>query len=267
MVAVFQPLAIHNYTQSVRTLTALSDYTSAWNGLGASLHAFYQNVRLPASMLPVFAITVYFACIAGLQATTPLLFTFPLKNETNIVSLNMTVGSPRAGFSDTLQQMIASPANMSFSSVLFDWNRASTVLSFLDGNLASDTFGVANNTVYDTPTDSAFGVNGSVSVNRTEFRVSCGQLPQALNVSHTVAQDQSLFLSFVYTDDNGESVNVTDSAIYTGSVYGGECSVVVTCSIYIAYQPLLCDSAYTPEPEPHPHNGPQPIPLQSHGPV
>jgi hypothetical protein len=90
------PLAIRTGFQRMYILTALSDYTSSWNSLGASFLYFYLNSLLPVGGGPDFHVATSFASVTviGLQTTASVLFSIILMSETSIQLVSTIIRFP-----------------------------------------------------------------------------------------------------------------------------------------------------------------------------
>jgi len=212
-VLTLQPLAVQAQFRHPRLLTALSDYSYSWNSLGSSLETLYYNTRLNASLLPILTTTAYLASIVGLQTVTPLLFSFPVSEGNTSVPVQTVLSFPN--FSAAGLQVF-SQDKTDTQSTLFDWYLAGTALSLLSGNISANTPGVAGSILYDTLQGGAVAANGSAEVNRTEFRVRCGQLPQSPNITTSFIIDSGdvtipLAINFLATDDIALFYNITDT--------------------------------------------------------
>jgi hypothetical protein len=101
--------------------------------------------------------------------------------------------------------------------VFFDWYRASTALSLLNGNASIDTPGISDNTIFDTLLYDGPVVNGSATVNQTTFRVVCGRLPQDPVITSSFDNAGNLMLNFLSTGDDGAFLNMTDTLVYNAA--------------------------------------------------
>jgi hypothetical protein len=206
---MLQPLAIRNQVQRVHTFTSLSDYYSSWNGLGASLSALYDNLRLRATVLPILTIAIYFGSITGLQTTTPLIFATSPLNVTMSTPVRTSIGY--ADFGSTGIGTASDPYSVDNDTfpatnsdgtsnpelVQFNWYLANAAVTLLNNTISVDTPGVFENIVYDTLLSSA--VNGTARVNRTEFDVNCGYLNPQPNVTALLSND---FISLNFTSND-----------------------------------------------------------------
>ncbi|KAI0031384.1 hypothetical protein K488DRAFT_86872 [Vararia minispora EC-137] len=225
-VFTLQPLAISAQFQRTHTLTGLSDHTTSWNGLGASLYSLYQNARIPAAAFPVLITSIYFTAITGLQVVTPLLFDFPLRNVSTPRSVRTIIGFPdfsaAPGVGDVNDpNSVAGGVRASGGVFTFNWYMANTALSLLGGNISFTAPGVSDNAVYDTLIYGGLPVNGTASVNRTEFNVVCGNLPQDPIVTPLAGEDLYLNLNFLSSADDGAFLNMTDTVLFTDAFGAG----------------------------------------------
>jgi hypothetical protein len=90
------PLAIRTGFQRMYILTALSDYTSSWNSLGASFLYFYLNSLPPLGGGPDFHVATSFTSVTviDLQTIASVLFSILLINETSIQPVSTIIGFP-----------------------------------------------------------------------------------------------------------------------------------------------------------------------------
>ncbi|KAI0319675.1 hypothetical protein OF83DRAFT_761173 [Amylostereum chailletii] len=173
LIAVMAPLAIRTQFLKPQTLTALSDVSSSWNGLGISALTLYHNIRLSAAFFPVLLTTIYFLALTGLHITTPLILTIPIVEVTRQETVPTVIGT--LDVKNMFPSGYALPSN--FSDVTFDWYRASASLDLLN-NVTCDHLGLKENRVYDTLITPLSSTNASATVAYTDFNVKCGQLPQ-----------------------------------------------------------------------------------------
>jgi hypothetical protein len=194
----------------------LSDYTSSWNDLGASFYAVYQNSRLHTAIGPVLLISAYFALITGLQTVTPLLFTSMSFNHISTQFVPEIVGFLNFNATQLANTSYLSSllSNTSDWSINFDWYMPTRALSLLRGNISVDTPSVFRNVGYDTLQYTLPAQKGSVTVNRTEFRVSCGRLLQdpvitAIAPKSTISP--LIVVNFLSADDSELPFTMTDT--------------------------------------------------------
>ncbi|KAI0319673.1 hypothetical protein OF83DRAFT_760817 [Amylostereum chailletii] len=176
LIGLMAPLAIRAQFLKSQTLTALSDVSSSWNGLGISALTLYHNIHLPAAVFPVILSTIYFLALTGLHVTTPLILTVPVVGITRTETASTVTGTldVRTLFPSSY------PLPSNFSNITFDWYLSSASLSLLGQGGASDSghIGLQGNRVFDTLVSPLSASNASAVVNYTDFNVKCGKLPQ-----------------------------------------------------------------------------------------
>jgi hypothetical protein len=156
LVFVTQSLVLSAAFSSPKKLTQIHDICGAWGGLGASLSTLWSQTKVTSSVLPVALVTVYFACVSVLHVAS-----------STIMQLQP--------FNDTLTMMVPAVATWPDSSVnlsSLDWIAPSTLVPFLQTLYGNTTNGLANNTLYDVPTQGFV----NAAVNATTLNAHCGLL-------------------------------------------------------------------------------------------
>jgi len=219
IVAAIQPIAIRLRLRAPQTLTSLSDYTSSWNGLGASLMTLYHNLRVSARPLPVLVTALYFGAITGLQTATPVLFSFPLFNHSfsqpNPTHVNFLDFGKTGGMGDASDP--STPLGAVTQGNGFFWPDWYTAGAFMDtlstgSNLSLATPGLRGNQLFDTVLGEAQPINGTALVNLTTFDVRCGQLPGEISSNYSFTEEGVTVINFSSEDDEmGFSLDMTDA--------------------------------------------------------
>lgn len=198
---------------------------------------------MPAARLSTMIIACYFATMAILQTTTPILFSLvvtPLPYEKHAPTL---IGTPI--LLDTISELPDSYDELeTLRPLRFDWYSTSAILNLFKGSVAfsSDSrTGLHGNRVYDTLLTPSSN-NGTATVAFTDFDVKCGMVPNA-NISTSESMiswvpDLNVFYSGISiiaafnNDSSSNSVmrispkfNLTDYVEYFTYPPYGECTV------------------------------------------
>ncbi len=89
-----QRLALIHDLHTRQTLTAIHDKTSAWLGLGSSLLALLDQIKLPSAISSVAYIGSYLAGIAVLHITIPASVSVNTYNATAITQQTTQLARP-----------------------------------------------------------------------------------------------------------------------------------------------------------------------------
>jgi hypothetical protein len=163
-----------------QTLTALADKASAWaGGLGSSVVVIWKNFKMPAARLSTLANGCYFAMLAILQTTTPILFSLVLTTIPHERMAGTVIGTPFLANMTQIYSIIDKPGRN--HTVAFDWYSTSTVINLFGSNTSISHPGLAGNRIYDT-LEVLSSTNGTATVGYTDFEVTCGMVPGA-NIS------------------------------------------------------------------------------------
>ncbi len=193
MVTTVQKLSTRLSFFRTQTFTTTHDHIVAWTSLGSAVSALREQVKIPASVLSVSAITLYLAGISALHVTTASLFTVQTFQQNVSTSVASTLAlqdlcSPSffeyvhpclipifssnpswtpTSRSNSIEQFVCAPTT--------SFDKQSLLLS------AFETFsgfqGLIGNTVYDVIDFN--NATGNVEVNATTWTVDCGTVPQA----------------------------------------------------------------------------------------
>jgi len=93
---MLQSLSLRNELGRFQTLTATSDKTRSWSGLGSAVYILWQQLFVYASK-GTLAITAYLALITVLHNTTPALIGLELFNATAEAQASTIGGFPNLG--------------------------------------------------------------------------------------------------------------------------------------------------------------------------
>jgi hypothetical protein len=216
-----QSLALGRQISQPQTLTALADNAVAWGGLGPSWMTLWDNIRIPAALISTLIICSYFATLALLQMTTPILFSLVLTNVSSDQILFTVVGTPLLYNATGLTESL--PPNWELlgpERTEPDWYAASSVANLLGSSISLSPPGLKDNRIYDTLI-TTLPNNGTTVVNYTDFNVSCGTTPQpnftwvADPLEELVPGYFFLPVSFwVATTINNTVYNITDRVWY-----------------------------------------------------
>ncbi|KAF9228110.1 hypothetical protein BS17DRAFT_321024 [Gyrodon lividus] len=158
LVVITQQLALRSNLLRRQTLTALHDKSVAWGGLGASILSLWRQGSVPTAVYGTFCVVLYLLSISILHVSSSSLIDVETY-DTNVSSLVKTsLGLP----------------NMTVVGEAYDeqsWDNAGAVASSIGQLPATFNYGVVNNIVYDTLTDTT-GV-GNATVNAPIFTVKC----------------------------------------------------------------------------------------------
>ncbi|KAF8141902.1 hypothetical protein EV363DRAFT_37740 [Boletus edulis] len=178
LVFVTQSLVLSATFSSKKKLTQIHDICSAWSGLGAALSTLWSQTKVASSVLSVVLVAVYFACVSVLHVASSTIMQFQPFNHT----ITRTVPA------------VATWPGPSINLSTLDWSTAIGTLPFLRNLYGNTTNGLANNTLYDIPTQSF----AKATVNTTMVNAHCGLLTN---------------LSVVYIDEAlwGDSIQINVS--------------------------------------------------------
>ncbi|KAF7360033.1 hypothetical protein MVEN_00731000 [Mycena venus] len=171
LVFITQTLSMRRNLQRDQTLTATHDTAAAWTGIGSALFHLWSQKAVPASVIGVLSTVAYLSSVLILHITTPALFSLEAFNASRPVIVG-THGLPSFNWStdingglildlpDNLMRYV--PKQLSFLPTVFD-------------NFVT-TLGLQNGTIYEVvaPNEGT----GNVTVNATNFDITCGYLPQ-----------------------------------------------------------------------------------------
>ncbi|KAI0777092.1 hypothetical protein BC629DRAFT_632196 [Irpex lacteus] len=152
LVLVTQRVALIHDLHTRQTLTAIHDKTSAWLGLGSSLLAIVDQIKLPSVVFSVAFIGSYLLGIAALHITIPA--------SVSVNTYNATIMTQQT-------TQLARPLFYSENPVSFD------ILNLYN---QFPQIGLQDNMIYDILPVVPAAVNDAV-VNATYFNVDCGALP------------------------------------------------------------------------------------------
>ncbi|KAI0750551.1 hypothetical protein BC629DRAFT_1598872 [Irpex lacteus] len=153
LVLVTQRLALIHDLHTRQTLTAIHDKTSAWLGLGSSLLAIVDQIKLPSAVFSVAFIGSYLLGIAALHITIPA--------SVSVNTYNATIMTQQT-------TQLARPLFYSENPVSFD------ILNLYN---QFPQIGLQDNMIYDVLPVVPAAINDAV-VNATYFNVDCGALPR-----------------------------------------------------------------------------------------
>ena len=91
---VTQRLALICDLRTVQTLTAIHDKSSAWLGLGSSLLALVDQIRLPTAVVGVLFITLCLSGIALLHIAIPASVSISTYNTTMLTQQTTQLARP-----------------------------------------------------------------------------------------------------------------------------------------------------------------------------
>ncbi|KAF8141905.1 hypothetical protein EV363DRAFT_1392312 [Boletus edulis] len=202
LVFVTQSLVLSVTFSSPKTVTQIHDICGAWSGLGAALSTLWSQTKIASSVWSVVLVTVYFACVSVLHVASSTTMQLQPLNET----VTRTVPAVKTW----------PGTSVNFSTL--DWSAAVGTLPFLQNLYGNATTGLANNTLYDIPTQSSV----NATVNTTMVNAHCGLLTNLSVISTPGIGD-----SFGY----GVNVSITDMDPST---------------IYVSIPPLLNEVWFSP---------------------
>ncbi|KAF8449306.1 hypothetical protein L210DRAFT_3640901 [Boletus edulis BED1] len=156
LVFVTQSLVLSATFSSKKKLTQIHDICSAWSGLGAALSTLWSQTKVASSVWSVVLVAVYFACVSVLHVASSTIMQFQPFNHT----ITRTVPA------------VATWPGPSINLSMLDWSTAIGTLPFLRNLYGNTTNGLANNTLYDIPTQSF----AKATVNTTMVNAHCGLL-------------------------------------------------------------------------------------------
>ncbi|KAJ7467499.1 hypothetical protein FB451DRAFT_1258708, partial [Mycena latifolia] len=156
-----QKLAIHSDLRKYCTITATHDKLSSWTGIGSSLSTLYNQIALPASVLPAFYITGYLLALSVLHVTTPALLSIETFNFTSSMGVGMQ-GGP---------QWNDSRHNTTLTYVQY----VGEFLPWIRNLNESQTPGLFNGSLYDVSTE--FIPGGTADISAVGFNITCGYIP------------------------------------------------------------------------------------------
>ncbi|KAF8449309.1 hypothetical protein L210DRAFT_3640903 [Boletus edulis BED1] len=156
LVFVTQSLVLSATFSSKKKLTQIHDICSAWSGLGAALSTLWSQTKVASSVWSVVLVAVYFACVSVLHVASSTIMQFQPFNHT----ITRTVPA------------VATWPGPSVNLSTLDWTTAIGTLPFLQNLYGNTTNGLANNTLYDIPTQSF----AKATVNTTMVNAHCGLL-------------------------------------------------------------------------------------------
>ncbi|KAI0089621.1 hypothetical protein BDY19DRAFT_114029 [Irpex rosettiformis] len=160
LVLLTQRQALIRDLHTQQTLTAIHDKLTAWLGLGSSLMALVDQIRIPAAVSNVVFIAIYLCGVAVLHITIPA--------SVGVSTYDATV--------PTLQTtQLARPWSLSLSQAdAASWDILNVYNQF-------SQLGLRDNMVYDIlPVIPLAG--GYTLVNATKFNVDCGTVPDAFQL-------------------------------------------------------------------------------------
>ncbi|KIJ08401.1 hypothetical protein PAXINDRAFT_18463 [Paxillus involutus ATCC 200175] len=171
-VFITQRLALSRFIAQRRYLTAVHDVSSAWLGIGAAIDAVWQQRKVASSTWVTIAVMIYLGCVSVLHIASSTIMQFTAFNSTITTSVQSSMAWP----------------NQSVDLTGLNWGAAVPDLPSM--NMLSDlgTYGLSNNTLYDTlTTANALFVNATV--NATSLQASCGLLS---NLTYNESPDMSI---------------------------------------------------------------------------
>ncbi|KAF8552853.1 hypothetical protein OG21DRAFT_1326343 [Imleria badia] len=156
LIFVTQTLVLSATFSTSKKLTQIHDICGAWGGFGMALSSLWSQTKVTSSVLSIGLVTAYFACVSVLHVASSTIMQFQ-------------------PFNDTLTRMVPAVATWPDPSVdlgSLDWMAVTTLVPFLESLYGNTTNGLANNTLYDVPTQSFV----NATVNATTLNVQCGLL-------------------------------------------------------------------------------------------
>ena len=155
---ITQKLAISAILAQRHYLTAVHDIAGAWTGIGAALHALWQQTKVVSSIWTMLSVVSYLACVSTLHIASTSIMQFTAFDSYSTIPVQSEMAWPN----DT---------------VLGSGFWSSTFVGIPPNSLLSNiqTIGLLNNTLYDilTTTDSSFT---NATVNATSLQANCGLL-------------------------------------------------------------------------------------------
>ncbi|KAF8141895.1 hypothetical protein EV363DRAFT_1443812 [Boletus edulis] len=156
LVFVTQSLVLSATFSSKKKLTQIHDICSAWSGLGAALSTLWSQTKVASSVWSVVLVTAYFTCVSILHVASSTIMQFQPFNHT----IARTVPA------------LATWPGPSVNLSTLNSNAITGDLPFLQNMYGNTTNGLANDILYDIPTQSFV----NASVNATMVSANCGLL-------------------------------------------------------------------------------------------
>ncbi|KIK92696.1 hypothetical protein PAXRUDRAFT_13082 [Paxillus rubicundulus Ve08.2h10] len=169
LVFVTQRLALSRFIARRQYLTAVHDISSAWPGIGAAISAVWAQRRVASSTWMTIAVMIYLGCISTLHIASSTVMQFTAFNSTITTSVQSSMAWP--GPSVNLTGL--------------NWVAAVSAVPSMDMLSDLSTYGLSNNTLYDTLT-TADPLFVNATVNATSLQASCRLLS---NLTYNVNPD------------------------------------------------------------------------------
>ncbi|KAF8836819.1 hypothetical protein BDN67DRAFT_973663 [Paxillus ammoniavirescens] len=195
LVFVTQRLALSAFTARRQYLTAVHDVFGAWSGIGAAISAVWQQRKVASSTWMAIAVVIYLGCVSVLHITSSTIMQFTAFNSTTTTPVQSSIAWP----------------NQTVNLTGLDWGAA--VPGVPSMHMLSDlsTYGLSNNTVYDTLT-TADPLFVNATVNATSLQASCGLLSNLTYTANSNITPPTHYVNFSVSGlGSGGSEGLPDS--------------------------------------------------------
>ncbi|KAH7922306.1 hypothetical protein BV22DRAFT_1131564 [Leucogyrophana mollusca] len=151
LVYITQRLALLYGLSQHQPLTATHDTIGAWAGIGSAFCCLWEQTKLAALPLQVFAITTYLTCVTVLHITSSSIIQLQNFNDTVTASIPTALGWPDPSWFTRIEATALNATVSDNLSPVGAWETITFAVPFVRNRLGISTAGLSQGVVYDVP--------------------------------------------------------------------------------------------------------------------